>query len=1090
MADKRVFTIQIDGIEKSTQSSLRLVDALGLVAKSIEKVNKASAKTEAALNKATKATKKSTEASTARTQALNQEERAQADLTQAQNEARSSVEQLAQAQERANATLADRNTSLQNNVSQENAAQNSVSALKKRLKELNEEWERTDVDSSKFRELTTQIGEVNNQLQQMEALSDRAKKLGGSLSALNTRINEAADQMKGFVGLIQSGLEVVNFFGEENKEVSEVITRLTKITTIINSLQEINNKLFKEGTLIAKARIVVDKLVSKGLLSQTIAQTALNVATKAFPAMFIIGAIVAVAGVLVDFFSKTKDATDGVDGYKSSLDDMTFSTKEARDAHDAHISKVKELELEYQQLTGQLTDYEAALIRIADQKQKALEENEKLHKQALENIEDNFGFFDKIGEKIKKTTYEDFIPGLGLSKIIKDYKEIEEEEQNQITAANDDKVNNDLAIEQAASKQKVIAKEKEIQEKEKLDKKYSAGLLKGKEREVAQLKIEHDEAIKEAKKKGADLALVEEYYAQRYAEIEEKSNKQRSGSGKGYADQRKQIIQSISKLEQETNKLTQENVLNIIQANREQIKTIEEVNHSYADQQSIIEEQAAETVRAVIKEFDVLKESALKSGLDITKIEEDKNDRILALNVKLSNDLIKLEKEKAQKIKAIKDDIVGNRKDMIGLEQEGLEIFYSSIENSINNVKKTDSKGTIDVDATLKNIEEANLSLNEYLDKLGISKENIITYYDQIIATYDEDSIEFKKANNEKAKILQWFANKYEEINKRIDQNIELSENVVGDAFKQKLEELQEHVNNILSGLTAVFDAFGMIFDSQMDAAKDKYDEISELYDEVVSKCEESTNRIQELEEQAKTARGGRALVLQQQITSEMEYNKRLAEQEKQLAKEKEKQEKEIAKKEKQQKKLQLASDIVTGIAGTASAVVGALGSHPFTPANILLAKIVGAMGLLQVGIMTSQLAKLEKGGLLKGKRHRDGGMRVEGTNIEVEGGEYVINREATRNNLKLLEYINNSKRPVDAAAIPTLNQRFNMPASPIKIMMQQGGMMPTVEPAANNEYTSIIEAINTIDFSPVVSVQDINRVQQNVTEVRTLSGL
>ncbi len=129
-----------------------------------------------------------------------------------------------------------------------------------------------------------------------------------------------------------------------------------------------------------------------------------------------------------------------------------------------------------------------------------------------------------------------------------------------------------------------------------------------------------------------------------------------------------------------------------------------------------------------------------------------------------------------------------------------------------------------------------------------------------------------------------------------------------------------------------------------------------------------------------------------------MDNNKQLAEQEKQLAKEKEKQEKEVQRKEKQMKKTQLAQNMITGVAQSALGVLQALGAYP-PPISFVMASLVGAMGAVQTGIIAAQLSKLEDGGLLNGKRHSQGGMRVEGTNIEVEGGEYVVNRKSTSSN-------------------------------------------------------------------------------------------
>lgn len=50
---------------------------------------------------------------------------------------------------------------------------------------------------------------------------------------------------------------------------------------------------------------------------------------------------------------------------------------------------------------------------------------------------------------------------------------------------------------------------------------------------------------------------------------------------------------------------------------------------------------------------------------------------------------------------------------------------------------------------------------------------------------------------------------------------------------------------------------------------------------------------------------------------------------------------------------------------------------------------------------------ELANGGMIRGISHSQGGMPILGTNIEVEGGEYVINKESTRKNLPLLNKIN-----------------------------------------------------------------------------------
>ena len=59
--------------------------------------------------------------------------------------------------------------------------------------------------------------------------------------------------------------------------------------------------------------------------------------------------------------------------------------------------------------------------------------------------------------------------------------------------------------------------------------------------------------------------------------------------------------------------------------------------------------------------------------------------------------------------------------------------------------------------------------------------------------------------------------------------------------------------------------------------------------------------------------------------------------------------------------------------------------------------------------------ATFAKGGIIKGNSHAEGGVHVLGSNIEVEGGEYVVNKKATRENLPLLEKINSGNYKMTA---------------------------------------------------------------------------
>ncbi|WP_255495492.1 hypothetical protein [Dysgonomonas sp. 521] len=156
-----------------------------------------------------------------------------------------------------------------------------------------------------------------------------------------------------------------------------------------------------------------------------------------------------------------------------------------------------------------------------------------------------------------------------------------------------------------------------------------------------------------------------------------------------------------------------------------------------------------------------------------------------------------------------------------------------------------------------------------------------------------------------------------------------------------------------------------------------------------------------------------------------------------------------------------------------------------------ILAAIQAAQGAVQVAIMTKQLAKLEDGGLLRGKRHSQGGMRIEGTNMEVEGGEFVINRISTDKNLGLVKYINEQKRELKPNDLNTFFSRSSQGLQPsFKSMLADGGQLPVIEPTNNIDNESLIQAIKSIKIESKVAVTDIHKVEDSMVSVSGWSGV
>jgi hypothetical protein len=86
----------------------------------------------------------------------------------------------------------------------------------------------------------------------------------------------------------------------------------------------------------------------------------------------------------------------------------------------------------------------------------------------------------------------------------------------------------------------------------------------------------------------------------------------------------------------------------------------------------------------------------------------------------------------------------------------------------------------------------------------------------------------------------------------------------------------------------------------------------------------------------------------------------------------------------------------------TAKGIISALGA---TPPNPILAAFIGITGAIQAAAVAAKpLPKFEKGGLIGGKLHSQGG-----TLIEAERGEYMVNRRQTAKHRRELDAMNTS---------------------------------------------------------------------------------
>jgi hypothetical protein len=267
-------------------------------------------------------------------------------------------------------------------------------------------------------------------------------------------------------------------------------------------------------------------------------------------------------------------------------------------------------------------------------------------------------------------------------------------------------------------------------------------------------------------------------------------------------------------------------------------------------------------------------------------------------------------------------------------------------------------------------------------------------------------------------------------------------------------------VNNIIGSIGDILDAG---YKEQLDNINKEIELLDKLYSEQEAMADKHKDRMNEIEDSLSSARGDRRDQLIDQLAAEKSsYIKSYAAQQ-DAQRKKEALEKQAVEVERQrniqQQKIQVLQAMVSG----AMAITNALATPPFIPVGI-------AMGALATGMVAAQIAaikavKYENGGLLTGKSHKDGGMPILGSNIEVEGGEYVVNKRATKQYYSLLEAINNGGKSVRKFA--------------------QGGTLPV--PTGNKQMSNI--AVQVALPNVQVSVVDINNAMSNVENVKVLAG-
>lgn len=241
------------------------------------------------------------------------------------------------------------------------------------------------------------------------------------------------------------------------------------------------------------------------------------------------------------------------------------------------------------------------------------------------------------------------------------------------------------------------------------------------------------------------------------------------------------------------------------------------------------------------------------------------------------------------------------------------------------------------------------------------------------------------------------------------------------DAYQQQLQELREGYNEKAKELSKQqYEIEKEEKKAQQDL--DFQDKLLTLQEQGATQWEIEEEQMRQNHEQEREALN--ELLASNQVSQE-EYNKRLS-----ILNRKQSQDEINLKRKTEESKLSLAQSVFGGLkslAGEQSALGKAAAIAEATintylgvskaisqglPMGAVMAAVTLATGMMNVKKIVETDVKYEKGGLLKGNSHSEGGIpfTVAGRGgFEAEGGEYIVNKRATAMYFPVLEAINRS---------------------------------------------------------------------------------
>lgn len=451
-------------------------------------------------------------------------------------------------------------------------------------------------------------------------------------------------------------------------------------------------------------------------------------------------------------------------------------------------------------------------------------------------------------------------------------------------------------------------------------------------------------------------------------------------------------------------------------------------------------------------------------------------DSLSVINEKYEN------KRKAADASALQDMQQNNQK-YYDEQLQALDKYGQKVETFLMRQPKMNKLGFIDIGETRKNYDEAGRLYERMLDKIKMLESSLS---DATLA-----GTIGKEEYNQSMEALQFYKQKVLEELKELNTR---SKNLTWEAIEDTAKKVNEYVQLFGQAATQILQSIGEIQDAAFEREMEVLDKYTEELEKQLDKQRELTEKykddVNNIEDELSTARGDRRQHLIDQLNAEIAAQRASYAQEKKIEREKEKNEEKKKKLEDENNKRKKKQAITTALINAALAISNAAVNTWPIPAIPMMAA-AAAVGAAQIAAVKA--AKYADGGVLQGKSHAQGGVKVLGGRAELEGGEYITNKATTAKNVDLLDYINSKRKKIDLDDIIDFygrKSKVGKTVRSVKAKYADGGYLPTLR---NDIDVSdrVVTAMESYANKPTyVQVVDIINKADNVRKVQVMAGL